>query len=141
VAPGDGIEKRAVPGPMRGLSVSTRCNLELTRQTLMLAWYVARMECGAAAVLLGMADEVAGIMMALGLIDIERIAARHGRFLRLRWSESPQMWRALLKATSSNDPDARADVHWHGLQLIGGAILAQSNNLHRRSGLSDASSR
>lgn len=96
---------------------------ELTRETLMLAWHVARLDRRAATLLLGMSPAVAAMIAALGLQELGQIAARHSRQLRPRWEDVPAFWRSLLVAARSDDRESLYELHLHGFQLLGSELL------------------
>lgn len=111
------------PLPCRPLPA--RFATELTRKTLMLAWYTARTDISAAGLLLGMSQSVATTIAGFGLHDIDFIAARHGKFLRPRWENIPLFWRMLLTAARDGDDETLCDVHLHALQLLGSELFQE----------------
>lgn len=96
---------------------------ELMRETLMLAWSTVAFERGAASILFGMTPTVGGIIAELGPQDVERIAARHSRYLQPRWADFPAFWGKLLSAARDGDEEALHEIHLHGMQLIGSELL------------------
>jgi hypothetical protein len=96
---------------------------ELMRETLMLAWGVVAIDCGAASLLLGMAPGVCAMLAELGPQDVERIAARHSRHLRSRWEDLPLFWSNLLHAARAGDEDSLYELHLHGVQLLGSELI------------------
>lgn len=97
--------------------------VELMRETVMLAWRTTGFDRGVASVLLGMTPAVSTIIDGLDPQDIERIAARHNRCLRLRWEDFPVFWHKLLTAARDGNRDALHEVHLHGMQLLGGEVI------------------
>jgi hypothetical protein len=104
-------------------SFSGRVAGELMRETLMLAWSTVAFDRAAASILLGMAPDVSDMIAEWGAHDIERIAARNSRHLRLRWEDFPAFWSGLLTATLKGDQDALHACHLHGIQLLGRELL------------------
>jgi hypothetical protein len=105
---------------------------ELMRETLMLAWSTAGTDPRIASFLLGLASEVSVRMAALGLQDVERIAARYSRQLRPRWVEHPAFWRRLLLAAHAADLESLHDLYLYGIQLLGGELLLRDRVELRR---------
>lgn len=96
---------------------------ELMRETLMLAWSTVAFERGAASILFGMTPAVSSIIAELGPQDVERIAARHSRYLEPRWEDFPALWGKLLVAARDGHEEALHEIHLHGMQLIGSELL------------------
>lgn len=96
---------------------------ELTRETLMFAWSTVLLDRRIATLLLGMPPAVSAILADFEPQDVERIAQRHSRHLRLRWQDLPAFWRGLLTAARSGDDDALCVSRLRGMQLIGGELL------------------
>jgi len=70
---------------------------ELMRETVTLAWIIARADEGLATILCGMAPPVARIFSSFSSPDVERLSARHHGHLRLRFDDHPSYWRMYLK--------------------------------------------
>lgn len=96
---------------------------ELMRETLMLAWSTVAFERAGASILFGMTPAVSSIIAELGPQDVERIAARHSRYLQPRWEEYPAFWGRLLTASIEGDEETLHEIHLHGVQLIGSELL------------------
>lgn len=70
---------------------------ELMRETMTLAWIIAREDRGLATALCGMAPSVTRIFCSFGPTDVERLATRHHRHVRLRFDDHPLYWRMYLR--------------------------------------------
>jgi hypothetical protein len=102
-------------------SFPRRSAIPLTRATLMLAWYGIQSDISTACVLLGMTKNVAELIAAIPLSEIDRMADRGFRYLQPRWHDHPTLWRELLTPPASSGTADRVDVH--GLQLLTGELL------------------
>jgi|RhiMethySRZTD1v2_1073278.scaffolds.fasta_scaffold82407_6 hypothetical protein len=103
-----------------------RAAVQLTQATLMLAWHMTRADIEATSVVFGMSHEVAQVIAALGLSDIETIADRQFRHVRPRWEQQPEIWRKLLMAAHRDDAEAMRDFVVHALQLLMGEVVPRS---------------
>jgi hypothetical protein len=108
-----------------------RSAIPLTRATLMLACEVVRTAGEKARIALGIADEVAEIIVDLQLTELDGIADRRHRHLEPRWGDRPGVWCALLSAALASDPAAMKRVDAYGLQLLTGD-LAPVSRISRR---------
>lgn len=79
----------------------TKIAAELMRETTTLAWIIARSDQRLGTVLCGMAPAVARLFASFGTPDVERVATKHCRCLRLRYDDHPVFWRALLRVSGS----------------------------------------
>jgi hypothetical protein len=70
---------------------------ELMRETMTLAWIIAREDRGLATALCGMAPSVTRIFCSFGPTDVERLATRYHRHVRLRFDDHPLYWRMYLR--------------------------------------------
>lgn len=101
----------------------------LARSTVMLAWHTVRTDAETAVVLLGITPEVARVLKALRLPDIDRIAERHYQRIRPRWEDRPGVWRQLLLCAKSTQVEAAHDFVLHALQLTAGAALPKADGI------------
>lgn len=74
---------------------------ELMRETMTVAWALARKDQGLAIIFCGMAPQVARMFASFSPPEIEGISARYHRHLRLRFDDRPAYWRMHLR-TSRN---------------------------------------
>jgi len=100
--------------------------MKLARATLTLAWHTVRTDAEASLVLLGITPEVAPMISALRLQDIDKVAERYFRRLRPRWEDRPAVWQQLLICAKSVEVDAAHEFVLHALQLTSAASLPQS---------------
>ena len=107
--------------PWRGSFPKARA-VQLARATLVVAWHSLRSNPSAACPM-GMARQVAPLIAALTLTEIERIAERRCRWLRPRWEDQPAVWRQLLRSAQSVDTRGARDFNLRGLQLLTGDLL------------------
>jgi hypothetical protein len=96
----------------------------LLRRVLIYGWYLARAHRQLARIVFGMTPATAQAIAALSLQDLDRIAERHGPWLRPRWEGRPQIWRQLLACAGATDEGAMQQATLHGLQLMAGGALA-----------------
>jgi hypothetical protein len=75
------------------------------------------------ACLLGVHPRVAGMIGALSMSEIERLAERRGRYVRPRWEDRPAVWHELIQAACSPDIRRTREFCLHGLQLLAGDLL------------------
>ena len=99
--------------------------MKLARATLTLAWHTVRTDAEASLVLLGITPEVAPMISALRLQDIDKVAERYFRRLRPRWEDRPAVWQQLLICAKSTEVDAAHEFVLHALQLTSAASLPQ----------------
>ncbi|MBM0105798.1 hypothetical protein JM946_13740 [Steroidobacter sp. S1-65] len=80
---------------------SPRVAAELMRETITLAWIIARADHGLASILCGMVPAVTRVVSSLDPAQIEQLADQHHRHLRLRFDDLPSYWRMHLKISGS----------------------------------------
>lgn len=94
---------------------------ELMRETMTLAWIIAREDRGLATALCGMAPSVARIFCSFGPTDVDRLSTRYHRHVRLRFDEHPLYWRMYLRifcnvsVSSVPDEDASSESRQQSL--------------------------
>lgn len=71
---------------------------DLARETLALAWMLARADAGVATIVCGLAPSVARLFASFNPLDAERLCALHHTRLRLRFDDQPAYWRMHLKS-------------------------------------------
>lgn len=101
---------------------------ELIRETLVLAWHTVLSNRGAGMLLLGMSPAVCGRVAELGLQNIEHITARDSCHIHPRWEHQPSFWGQLLTAARIGDFEYLYDLHLHGFQLLGSALIPVPTN-------------
>jgi hypothetical protein len=90
----------------------------LLRQTLLLAWHVARSNRLMANVMLGMTAAVADCLAAKRLTELEALAARAPAWILPRWERQPVVWRQMLDAARVGHPSTLRTLHMRGWQLL-----------------------
>jgi hypothetical protein len=73
--------------------------------------------------MVGMSLDVAAIVAALSARELRDIAARHSGEIVPRWRDSPELWRALLVGSETNNENALADVHLRAKLLLCGELV------------------
>lgn len=91
--------------------------ISLTRSALVLAWHTARVDRHAALLMLGLSPQVADLIAALHLQDIDHIAAIHSHELRPRWARQTIIWRQLL-GTAIREAEFQPMLRLHCLGLV-----------------------
>jgi hypothetical protein len=100
------------------------CAAELTRECLVVAWLAAQHARQSMGMLFGMSDVVADLIGELTPQQINRIAERSSRELRIRWQTKPEFWTRLLRAGQSGSAVELCEVQLLGLQLLGGELMS-----------------
>ncbi|HVZ35297.1 MAG TPA: hypothetical protein VG963_22880 [Polyangiaceae bacterium] len=121
-------------GALAHTSFPRRTAVPLARATLMLAWYAIKEDLDTATVLLGMARDVAEVIAALQLSEIDTIAERRFRHVLPRWHDQPDYWCELFEAARSGTPGALRRCNIRGLQMIVGEQLRLANHTRARAG-------
>jgi hypothetical protein len=121
---------RAAPLPSWRGAFPRPSALQLARLTLMLAWHAVRSD-RTATCLLGMAPEVADVIAALSLTEVDRLVERRFRHARPRWEDRPAVWRGLLLAAQRDDLRRARDFNLYALQLLTAEIVMPA--VHTRS--------
>jgi hypothetical protein len=97
---------------------------ELTREALIVAWLAVQHARQSMGMLFGMSDMVASLIGEMTPQQINRIAERSSRELRIRWQTKPEFWRRLLMAGQSGSAVELCEVQLLGLQLLGGELIS-----------------
>ncbi|HEU4691987.1 MAG TPA: hypothetical protein VFS23_26680 [Vicinamibacterales bacterium] len=98
--------------------------VELTRESLIVAWLAVRDSAQSAAMLFGMSDEVARLLGEMSAQQLDRIAARESHELRVRWHDNTEFWEQILEAGKTGNAERLCEAHLFGLQLLGGELLS-----------------
>jgi len=113
----------APPRPLWLSPLPRKSTVGLARSTLVLAWHTARVDREAAVLLIGLSPPIASHLTRLHLQDLDRVAEKHYRHLRPRWSDQPSIWRHLLEASRTQEMTSGASFVLRGLQLAAGELL------------------
>lgn len=90
----------------------------LLRRVLLLAWHMARANRTGARIALGMSGACASIVAGRRLADLEALAERRPAWIRPRWDDRPDVWRAWLSAAAQNSPRELERLQLWGLQML-----------------------
>lgn len=96
--------------PQRGAAI-------LARSTLTFSWHALLASPEIGAVTLGAHREVAQIIAAMRIADLERAGRQHSQDLMPRWAGLSAVWMELIDAAQRNDMNALKISALHGLQL------------------------
>jgi hypothetical protein len=119
--PGAGVHEALPPAGGEG----QRCTLPtpLLRRVLVYAWHLARVRPLAARVTLGMCDSGLAVVAGCRLADLEALAERRPPWIRARWAERPELWRAWFAAAAEESPRTLERLQLWGLQMIAAALV------------------
>jgi hypothetical protein len=96
----------------------------LMQETLIFAWHTVKWDQRVARLSLGMSPGVAESIAVVTPQQLAGISGLHSRALRLRWDSEPDVWRELLRAATSDDQEALAEVHHHAKLLFCGGLIS-----------------
>jgi hypothetical protein len=102
-----------------------RCVLPtpLLRRVLLYAWHLARVSPLGARMTLGMGERCLGVVAACRFADLEALAERRPPWIRARWAERPELWRAWLAAAALESPLELELMQLWGLQMIAADLV------------------
>lgn len=98
-------------------------SLEFAGQLLNYAWHLARANPLGAALRLGMPSGSVAELRELSFSELHALTAPAARCLRLRWGEPPTVWKQLLAAAKSHDPEALEREQLAGLRRLAGELM------------------
>lgn len=119
---GSNGERRATATDASGLPAEYAA--ELTRESLIVAWFAVHHAHQGATLLFGMSNEVASLLGELTPQQLNRVAERSSHELLIRWQTKPDFWRRLLAAGQTGNAVDLCEVHLLGLQLLGGELMS-----------------
>jgi len=96
----------------------------LARGALILAQSVCRHHPAHAGLLMGVDFALHAQIAQLRLPDLERLAEAYPQYLRLRWDRQVEIWRSLLAASASLDPERLNQFRMYGIQLMASSLQA-----------------
>jgi hypothetical protein len=119
--PGAGVHEAQPPAGAEG----QRCALPtpLLRRVLLYAWHLARVRPLAARMTLGMCERCLAVVAACRLADLEALAERRPAWIRARWAERPELWRAWLGAAAQESAQQLELLQLWGLQMIASEVV------------------
>jgi hypothetical protein len=86
---------------------------------LFYAWHLARVNPGAARIVLGMTDQTLAAFETLTLTTLQNVATSAPHLLAVRWPDRAGFWLQLLESRSAPSP---LDVRLVGLQMMAGDL-------------------
>jgi hypothetical protein len=101
---------------------------ELTREVVMLAWYLARSGRPAARLVLGLEPGMLEALAGCTLRGLERLAQARTLELSLRWADRPLVWKHALTAALSGDEVALERARLRGIQLLAADAWRQARS-------------
>jgi hypothetical protein len=114
--------------PVRTLLASrSALSTPLLRRVLLLAWHMARANRTNARIALGMSRSCAGVVAGCRLADLEALAERRPAWIRPRWDQESEVWRAWLSAASKESPRGLERLQLWGLQMLAAEVRRQSD--------------
>jgi hypothetical protein len=109
--------------PLRTLLASRSVlSTPLVRRVLLLAWHMARANRTNAGIALGMSRRCAGMVADCRLADLEDLAERRPAWIRPRWDQRSDVWRAWLSAAASQTPRRLETLQLWGLQMLAAEV-------------------
>jgi hypothetical protein len=98
----------------------------LLRRVLLLVWHLARTNRTGARLVLGMSANCASVVAGCRLADLEALAERRPGWIRPRWEQHPEVWRAWLTAAAKESPRSLERLQIWGLQTLAADVRRQS---------------
>ncbi|HUN27788.1 MAG TPA: hypothetical protein VMU67_15915 [Steroidobacteraceae bacterium] len=92
--------------------------IAVTRLVLAYGWHLARGECAAARLFLGMSPPCVELIAACTLRTVIQLAESRPDLLRPRWTERLRVWRDLLTWAQAEDSGGLECVRLRGMQLL-----------------------
>ena len=113
---GAGVHEASPPVHAHG----QRCLLPtpLLRRVLLYAWHLARANPTGARIELGMCDVCLRMVAASRFADLEALAERRPAWIRVRWDDRPEIWRAWLTAAAQESAAEFERLQLWGLQML-----------------------
>jgi hypothetical protein len=73
-----------------------------------------------------MGERCLGVVVACRFADLEALAERRPSWIRARWAERPELWRAWLAAAALESPLELELMQLWGLQMIAADLARRS---------------
>ena len=99
----------------------------LLRRVLSLAWYLARHNRMGARIALGMSASCASGLARWRQLDLDALAEHRPGWIRPRWDQHPDFWRALLDAAAQESPRELERLQLWGLQKLAADVRRESD--------------
>ena len=115
--------------PPPGAAHSQRCALPtpLLRRVLLYAWHLARANQLTARIALGMSGPCLAVVADCRFADLEALAERRPDWIRTRWNDRPEVWRAWLSAAAQESPQELERLQLWGLQMLAAEVLRHAD--------------
>ena len=120
--PGAAVHE-TVPAPARPAQRGVLAT-PLLRRVLLFAWHLARANRVGARVALGMSAACAGAVAGWRFADLEAVAELRPAWIRPRWENRPEVWRAWLSAALQESPQGLERLRLWGLQSLAAEVTA-----------------
>jgi hypothetical protein len=92
--------------------------VQVARQVFTHAWHIAQSQPLGATLFLGMPGHCVSLLRTCSIGQLTDLAEQHSGWLRPRWPGRPKVWRQLLEAGISGDPNQLEMARLHGVQLL-----------------------
>jgi len=113
--------------PLRTLLASrSALSTPLLRRVLVVTWNMARNNRASARIALGMSSSCAGVIAGCRLSDLEALAERRPGWIRPRWDQHSEVWRAWLTAAAKDPLPGLERLQLWGLQMVAAEVRRQS---------------
>jgi hypothetical protein len=99
----------------------------LLRRVLLVAWHMAGADRHSARIALGMSGSCAGVVASCRLADLELLAERRPGWIRPRWDQHEEMWRAWLSAAARESPRRLERLQLWGLRMLAAEVRRHSD--------------
>jgi hypothetical protein len=90
----------------------------LLRRVLLYAWHMTRANPTGARVALGMCGACLRVVAVSRFHDLEALAERRPAWVRVRWDDRPEVWRAWLAAAAQESPAELECLQLWGMQML-----------------------
>ena len=92
--------------------------MQVARDVFTGSWHIAQTDPLRASLFLGMPGHCVALLRSCSLIQLTDLADLLAGGLRPRWAGRPKIWRQLLEAGISGDPNKLQLARLHGVQLL-----------------------
>jgi len=92
--------------------------IEVARLVFTHAWHIAQSQPLGATLYLGMPSTCVALLRTCSMRQLIELADQHAGWLRPRWPGRPNVWRELLEAGISGNPQELETARLHGVQLL-----------------------
>lgn len=114
----EGVPVSALPHHRRPLATP------LLRRILVFGWHLARSNGLGARIALGMSPACVSVMASCRFADLEALAEQRPPWIRPRWDDRPEVWKAWLTAAAEESPYRLERLQLWGLQRLAADVVA-----------------